>query len=124
MNNTARTIGVSERVLYSIILGLTMKLVALGWITGDMAPYYATGIAAGIMGDKVVERPGARQTGAGADCALLAVIMVGGLDRLIRRQFRRVQAAVLSAKTFCLEQDVFQKSPSVKAGAMFSCASK
>lgn len=50
MNNTARTIGISERMLNSILLGVCMQFVAWGWITGDMAPYYATGISALIFG--------------------------------------------------------------------------
>lgn len=50
MNNTAMKIGIGERLMYSLLLGLAMKAVALGYITAADAPYYATGIAALLMG--------------------------------------------------------------------------
>lgn len=55
-----QTSGIAERVLYGLILGFMMKLVEKGWITSDMAPYYATGVVAFAGGAYAwwINRPG------------------------------------------------------------------
>lgn len=44
MNNTARTIGMSERLAYSVLGWLAFKAVALGWIDVQDAPYIVDGV--------------------------------------------------------------------------------
>lgn len=42
--------GVIERVIYGVILGVLMKLVAAGWLTADMAPYLAGAAVSAVGG--------------------------------------------------------------------------
>lgn len=43
MASTEMTTGITERVLYGVLLGGAMKAVEKGWISADMAPYIAGG---------------------------------------------------------------------------------
>lgn len=42
--------GVIERVIYGVILGVLMKMVAAGWLTADMAPYLAAAAVSAMGG--------------------------------------------------------------------------
>lgn len=44
MGNTARTLGVSERVLYGVILGVVTQFATWGWFDPNLAPWVAGGV--------------------------------------------------------------------------------
>lgn len=67
MLNRDQSIGISERLLYSGLLFLAMKFVALGYIEADMAPYVAAGGVALASGAYAwwINRPSSLLTAAG-----------------------------------------------------------
>lgn len=59
--------GITERILYGVILFVAMKFVERGYMTADMAAYVAAGgvAAAGSVWAWLINRPGSLLTAAG-----------------------------------------------------------
>lgn len=98
MLNKDQSTGISERLLYGGLLFVAMKLVALGYLEADMAPYVAAGGVALAGGAYAwwINRPGSLLSAAGNALpknAELVITTTPGASPLEKAEVRELAAS-------------------------------